>query len=188
MSRAYRLKVQENVKKVVRAEDRVSCQLELLEILPCEEMAQLLADELARLGFAIDGDTATRQDKGITITVDLPSATVTVQSAADKQLDLSSTRSTSVYDDLPRAEALESQLRKAAKAELAAKVEQVESLLQREVTDKLEARLGDIRKELESAANRATAGALKKRAAQLGQIKSISEDPEAGSLTIVVEV
>ena len=51
-----------------------------------------------------------------------------------------------------------------------------------------EAQLGDIRAELDRAVNRATAEALKQKAAQIGQIKQITDDEEAGSLTIVVEV
>ena len=42
MSRSYRLKVRETLRKVIRAEDHVSSQLELLEILPCDQMAELL--------------------------------------------------------------------------------------------------------------------------------------------------
>lgn len=188
MSRAYRVRVQESLKKIVRAEDSVSCQLEMLEILPCEQLAQLLADELVKLGFAIEGDRAIRKEKDITITVDLPSATVIVQAVSDKAVDLKSSKERNVADDRRLAADMEAALREEAKRDLEQQGLQAQSLLQRQVTDQLESRLGDIRQELEGAANRATAEALKKRAAQLGQIKSISEDPQAGSLTIVVEV
>ena len=188
MSRAYLVRVEENLKQVMRAEDYVSCQLEMLELLPCEQMAELLAAELAKLGFDIQDETATRHDKDVTVTVDLPSATVVVQSASDKAVKLKSTKLTRVEENRKQAAVAEANLRVEAKKELEEKRLQAQSLLQREVTDRLEARLGDLRKELESAANRATAEALKTRAAQLGEIKSISEDPAAGSLTIVVEV
>ena len=46
MSRSYRVSVRECVNRVIRAEDRISTQLEILEILPAEQMAGLLADEL----------------------------------------------------------------------------------------------------------------------------------------------
>ena len=45
-----------------------------------------------------------------------------------------------------------------------------------------------LQKELDQAVNRVTAEALKRKAAQMGQIKEMTEDPQAGSLTIVVEV
>ncbi len=188
MSRAYRVRVEERLQRIVRAEDHVSCQLELLEILPCDQMSQLLADELIKLGFKVEGETATRKEKDVTISVDLPSATVVVQAATDKQLDLKSAKVKNIYDNQQLVAETKARLQAEAHKELAALGDQAESLLQRQVTDQLEAKLGDIRKELEGAANRATAAALKQRAAQLGQIKSISEDPEAGSLTIVVEV
>ena len=86
MSRAYRIRVRESLRRVIRAHDRVSTQLELLEVLPPEQMAQLL------------------------------------------------------------------------------------------------------REELDQAVNRITAEALKQKAAQIGQIKELTEDPQSGSLTIVLEV
>ena len=45
-----------------------------------------------------------------------------------------------------------------------------------------------MRKELDQAVNRVTADALKEKAAQIGQIKSLSEDAATGSMTIVLEV
>ena len=63
-----------------------------------------------------------------------------------------------------------------------------ESVLQKQITDQLEAQLSDLKSELDQAVNRATAEALKQKAAQIGQIKQVTDDIEAGSLTIVVEV
>jgi hypothetical protein len=48
--------------------------------------------------------------------------------------------------------------------------------------------LAGLRQELDEAVNRATGEALKQKAGQLGQIKEMTEDPQTGSLTIVVEV
>ena len=56
MSRSYRISVRECVSKVIRAEDRVSTNLEILEVLPPEQMAGLLSDELERRGFRREGD------------------------------------------------------------------------------------------------------------------------------------
>ena len=61
-------------------------------------------------------------------------------------------------------------------------------MLQDKITEELEAELANLRGELDNAVNRATAQALKQKAAQIGQIKDMTEDPESGSLTIVVEV
>ncbi len=79
-------------------------------------------------------------------------------------------------------------LREELQRDLQKKAADKETGLQTKVTDRLEAQLGGLRQELDQAVNRVTAEALKRKAAQLGQIKEITEDPQAGSLTIVVEV
>ena len=63
MSRAYRIRLQETLRRVITAEDHVSTQLELLELLPPEQMADLLAAELERGGFEKKGEKLTRKNK-----------------------------------------------------------------------------------------------------------------------------
>lgn len=46
MSRAYRIAVSERQQRVIKAGDHVSTTLELLPLLPCEQMADLLTAEL----------------------------------------------------------------------------------------------------------------------------------------------
>ncbi len=60
--------------------------------------------------------------------------------------------------------------------------------MQTKVTDRLEQQLAGLRQELNQVVNRVTAEALERKAAQLGQIKELTEDPQTGSLTIVLEV
>ena len=79
MSRSYRIRVRETLRRVIRAEDHVSSQLEVLEILPADQMADLLAEELERRGFERDGKVATRRDGNVVITVELDSGVVTGQ-------------------------------------------------------------------------------------------------------------
>ena len=51
MSRAYRIRVQESLRRRIAAEDAVTTQLELLEVLPPEQMADLLHySEETRIG------------------------------------------------------------------------------------------------------------------------------------------
>lgn len=190
MSRSYRIKVRETLRRVIRASDHVSSQLELLEILPPEQMAELLARELTGRGFKRQGDLVSRKDKGVTITVELAGGTVTVQAESQQQVDLSSEKDGRVYDDArgPHAQQVKQQLREQLKASLEKDAARQQGELQKQVTDKLEGALADVRKELDQAVNRATAAALKLKASQMGQIKSLSEDPASGSLTIVVEV
>jgi hypothetical protein len=190
MSRSYRVSVKESVNRTVRAEDRVSTCLEMLEVLPSEQMAGLLSDELERRGFEKKGKVLVRREEdGITITVDPASGTVTVTAAEAEKVSLEGEKHGRAFDDAgPNASNVKQQLRGELKQELEKKVDKKKEALQSKVTDKLEGRLSDLRQELDQVVNRVTAEALKRKAAQLGQIKEMTEDPQAGSLTIVVEV
>jgi hypothetical protein len=189
MSRAYRIRVRESLRRTIRAHDRVSTQLELLEVLPPEPMAQLLTEELKRRGFEEQDGTLVRRQKNVTVRVDPKTGTVTVEAEASRDAALKGEADGRAYDDMgPNSRAVEKKLREELRQSLEKEAEQQAAELQSKVTDALERELGDLRRELDGAVNRVTAEALKQKAAQLGQIKEMTEDPQTGSLTIVVEV
>jgi hypothetical protein len=189
MSRSYRISVRESTDRVIRARDHVSTKLEILEVLPPEQMAGLLADELERRGFKREGDVLVRREKGVVVTVEPECGEVTVAAESAEKATLQATREGRAYDDAgPNAQRTREQLREEAKRDLEKRAAAKEAALQAQVTDKLEAALGGLRQELDQAVNRVTAEALKRKAAQMGQIKELTEDPQTGSLTIVVEV
>jgi hypothetical protein len=190
MSRAYRIKVSESLTRVIRAEDHVGTQLELLEILPPDEMASLLAAELAGRGFQETGDGLAREDGEIRIVVDPSTGEVTVRSESQQDVRLESKRDGYVYDEMGRRERsrAEQTLRDEAKQDIERQADLKAEELRRQVTDRLERELLDLQGELNAVANRVTAEALKQKAARLGQIKELTEDPESGSMTIVLEV
>src|SRR6187401_630302 len=51
MSRAYRIRVKESISQDLSASDEVCSDLEILEILPSDQMADLLSGELKGRGF-----------------------------------------------------------------------------------------------------------------------------------------
>src|SRR5262245_53644843 len=67
MSRAYRIAVRESIKRVVRARDHVSTDLEILGILAKEQMAELLAQELKKQGFKQKGKNLVRSKDGVSV-------------------------------------------------------------------------------------------------------------------------
>jgi hypothetical protein len=189
MSRAYRIRVRESLSRVVKAHDRVSTQLEVLEILPREQMGELIAQELEKRGFRRDGDVVVREKEGVTVTVDPVTGSVTVSAEGAEQVELESEKEGRAYDDAgSHADRVRKDLQEQAKKELEEQARRETERLQSEITDQLEAQLGDLRKDLDQAVNRVTAEALKRKAAQMGEIKELTEDPQSGSLTIVVEV
>ncbi|HEY7329737.1 MAG TPA: hypothetical protein VH592_19035 [Gemmataceae bacterium] len=189
MSRAYRVSVRETRSRVIRAEDHVSTQLEILEVLPPEQMAGLLADELKRRGFERDGTRLTRKQSGVTVTVETITSTVTVAAEASEETTIQAERTDRAYDDVgPHAKVVRENLKKQLEKDIERKVSEKTAGLQTKVTDRLERELNDVRQELDEVIHHVTAEALKRKAAQMGQIKEMTEDPQAGSLTIVVEV
>ena len=186
MSRAIQVRVSESVVRTVHVEDGVQSPLEMLPVLAPDRMADLLAAELEAQGFVRDGKLAKRKDPdGVEITVDLEAATVSVKLAADSRL--------SEQVDLETRAAVETQaqtenrLRDAAMDELEQRLAQKTEALRREVTDKLEKKLADLRGELDGSIGRATVAALTERAAQLGSIQELVQD-DAGNVTIKVKL
>lgn len=189
MSRSYRVSVRECVNKVIKAEDRVCTELEILEILPPEQMAGLLADELEKGGYRREGNLLVKEEDGIVISIDAEKGTVTISAQASESTKVEGERHGRAYDDIgPHASQVRDNLRQELQRDLEKKVEEKTGSLQSKVTDKLEGTLGDLRVELDKVVNKVTAEALKRKAASMGQIKEITEDPQSGSLTIVVEV
>jgi hypothetical protein len=186
MSRAIQVRISESVVRTVHVEDGVQSPLEMLPVLGAERMAELLAKELAALGFLRDGDTAKRTDPdGVEITVDLKGATVTVKIGAEERL--AESVELEARTAVERQASVEKNLRDDALDLLDKRLTERTEELRREVTARLERKLGDIKQELDGAIGRATVGALTERAAQLGRIEEVHED-EAGNVTIRVKL
>src|SRR5262245_65164965 len=115
MSRSYRVSVRECVNKVIKAEDRVSTELEILEILPPEEMAGLLSDELEKGGFRREGNLLVKEEDGVVVSIDAETGTVTVSAQASETTKVEGERHGRAYDDIgPHA----SQVREGLRQEL----------------------------------------------------------------------
>lgn len=190
MSRAYRIRVHEQLQRVLRASDHISTKLELLEILPAESMAALLAQELERCGLPREGTQHVRHQNGVTVAIDPATGTVSVRADAEENVNLKASRDS--WGDEEWSSALKDRHAQEARQQLNKELQQQadkrRAELARKVTDTLEAELAGLKKELDQIVNRVTGQALKQKAAQLGQIKEMTEDPVSGALTIVLEV
>jgi len=189
MSRAYRIRVHESQRGILKAEDAVRTNLGLLDVLPREEMATLLTGELKRRGFRDEDGLLRRDNEGVTITVEPCSGEVTARAEVKEEVKLESEHLGKGYDDLgPARRVIQEELQEKARKELQRLAGHEQWKLQQKATERLEGQLLDVKKELDQAVNRVTAEALKKKAAQLGRIKEMSDDVENGNLTITVEV
>ena len=191
MSRAYRIRVKESLKRDLKAEDSIRTQIEMLEILPAEQMGEMLARELEARGFERqeDGTLVRKSENGVCVTVEPCSGEVTIRAEAEDSVELEGHREGYGYDDVgPGNKHIKERLSNELKADLEKRADQHAEKVQTAATNKLEKELQDLQPEITEVANRVTAEALKQKAAQMGEIKEISEDRESGSLTIKVEV
>jgi hypothetical protein len=187
VSRAYRVTVKGSVHRVVHVEDGVCTTLELLPILPQERQAEILGQELERRGFRRENGVAKRVDgDGVVIEVDLKTGAVTVKAEASAEIVIEKERTERVVE-----EALEKGTKAAQERvdrEVARDAAAAEQKAKGEVAGKLERKLGDLRRELDSVTSRVTAEALKEKARKIGEIEELHEDVETGELTIKVRL
>ena len=190
MSRAYRITVKESETRELRGSDEICTQLELLEILPPEQMADLLKGELKNRGFEEQDDgTLARKDGKLTVTVDPCNGEVSVKSEVDEKVTIEAKRDATTYDDVgPGEKAVRDRVKDQLKQDIEKKAERETERLQTQATEALEKHLEELQPELGQIINKVTRDALKQKAQQLGTVKEISEDAETGSLTIKIEV
>lgn len=190
MSRAYRIRISETLERVVHVEDGVATQLEMLPILPKERMSALLAKELVAAGLVVEDGVARRvsADGEVTLAVDLASGEVSVRVTRSEDLELQAERARTIDIDRQNREGIAEELRTEVKAQLEAQAARATEDARKQATARLEGELRDARSELDRVVHRVTAAALKEKAAQLGDIEELSEDEEAGVLTIRVRV
>lgn len=185
MSRAIQVRVSESVVRTIHVEDGVESPLELLPVLAPDRMAELLAKELEDQGFTRDGKLAKRTDGDIEIVIDLEAAMVSVKIGAQSMLEEEIQLETRTAIELQQQ--TEARLRGAAIDELELRLAAKTEAMRREITDKLEQKLAELKTELDQAIGRATVEALTERAQQLGTIEEIAKD-EAGNVTIRVKL
>ena len=185
MSRAYRIEIAESLRRKVRVDDTVTAAVELPAILPNERMAELLGLALAARGFTVADGVATRSDE-LTWRIELGTGAVHLGLSDEGLLELHAERGAEVGDQTRAARAAE--LRARVRQDLDEQADAATAGLRREVTRRLEDALAGARQELDGAVTAAIGAALKERAAQLGQITEVFEDPQTGSLLIKVRV
>jgi hypothetical protein len=186
VSRAIQVRVSESIVRTIHVEDGVVSPLEILPILAPERMAELLARELEALGFVRDGGTCKRTAAdGTEVTIDLAAATVAVRLGASSDLQASADRTGRV--DIGGESAAQAKLRGEALADIDQQLAAQAETLRQAVTAQLEAKVADLKRELDGAIGRATIGALTEKAGQLGRIEETHQD-DAGNVTIRVRL
>jgi FtsH ternary system domain X5 len=190
MSRAYQIRVKESATRELKGEDAVCTRLELLDILPPEETAELLRAELKSRGFHETADgILSRKDGSLTVTVDSCTGEVSVKSVAAETVNIEAVRVGVGFDDVGALPGkLEEKTRQQAKEDVEKKAAREAAKLQAKATADLERHLDELQPEIGKIVNKVTREALKAKAARLGSVKEIAEDEETGAMTIKLEV
>jgi hypothetical protein len=184
MSKPYVVRIKETARRHIVVEDGVEARLEVLEILGKESTSRLLGEELARRGFTVDDGVATKTDAdGVVLRVDIEERKVHLGKREEANLEHTVERTERGWDDVPHKGMTE---RARAEGERALDAETTRRA--QEITSQLERKLGDVRAELDEVVVRVTQQALRIRAAQIGEVESVEEDAETGSMTIRVRV
>ena len=191
MSRAYVVTQKETLTETKNIKDGLETKIDIIPILPPENMGGLLLDSLIEKGYKKDpcGTSVTKVINGVRIVIDGGGVvTAEIQKEVTVNTVITATgRSDEDYKDHhERAmsqinQKLEEQ-REKAKQSLSNKIDEKRA----DITQVLEKVLGEEKKNIDEAINDATIRALKQRAAQLGEIISVEESGQ--DVTIRVKV
>lgn len=188
MSRIYRVELTASTRRHIRVEDGVRTHLQILDVLPRAQIADLLRAALQEAGFEPDpeGDLVRVEADGVEVRVDCATGQVDVRLASEKAVERSATREVALDTDWGEAgkDRARAQIKEGLEAEIDAEAE----ALREQITQILEGRLGDLRVELDRITNRVLADALKIRAKQLGEVIEVDDRIEEGAVTIKVRV
>ena len=173
----------------MHVEDGVQTKLELLAILPRDELGEILASELEKEGFSRDGQHMERTDEeGVRVRVDLETGAVTVDASEERELNLEAERSGVVWEEL--LEQARAAMTEEANQELVQQAD-IEERALREGSSIASWSAGwRVQKKTSTRPLIAPPpkGPLNAEFAQLGEIQEIHEDAESGGLTIRVKV
>lgn len=188
MSRAYRIRVSHSEDRIERIEDGVKIRLEVLDILPRDQMAEHLRAALVARGFdEVEGEPDVLQlapEEGIVIRVNVQAGELEARATGEARVAASRDVERAVYDPVRGRAKAEDEVRDQLEADLAKQ----KDAARQDLTRRLEDALQQARPLVDQAVNEATAKALEVRAGQLGEIQSIEGDAEQGRMVIRVKL
>ena len=174
MSRGYRIAVPlQTARGTVTASDELCVDLDVLPILSEGEMRALIKDSLKEKGWreGKDGEMTKVLGDGATAVLDKDGKTVTVRLETTREVQGSG------------------QTDQEAKASLDARSKEAEKEAKQKATQQLARAEPALRGELDDAVQKVYIEALKKKAAQMGQVESLQETKGTdGSMEITIKV
>jgi hypothetical protein len=192
MSRPYRVRVRESHREVIAAEDSITSKIDVVPVLDKAGTEQVARTILREHGFKEGEDgSMSRSKDGVEVTVDPrpgDDGSLSVEAKASANEEHLLEGEDEAGGGCPCSTRSEEAVREALRKRLRDQAGALHGAAQREVTGRLLGALGDLGCECEQIASQVTKRALKRRAQEMGQIRSITHDEKTGGMTIVVEL
>ncbi|MEM7014851.1 MAG: hypothetical protein AAF585_25605 [Verrucomicrobiota bacterium] len=193
MSQCYQVQLKQSVSRRVDQDDSVSYPIELTEILPQDEMKDILRGVLESDGWMAEPENSDRFRKtgaaGETLELDLGSMEVTATISDEKEVsaDVSATGIGERRSDAKR------DANRQLQQQAAAKGDQIEEAARRVLRDELREKLAesedDRMRQLNELLQKVYAESLKRKAGQLGDIMEVHESTgEDDNYELVIRV
>ena len=193
MSQTYKVRVKQTLRDTVNVGREWRQKIDLLQLLPSDRMGGLLALELEKDGWhkAQDGKVTKKHDQ-FDLEFDPVTRQLKIVYEQEQDIELDIDREIDVYDyadDESRANR-EGHLKviQEADGELKEEAQLLEKEMLKELESTQEQMLQEIDEMMHDKVEKAQIEALKEKARNLGDIQSISENIEAGEVTIRIKV
>lgn len=190
-SRPYRVKVRASIQETVVKDDSVTSKLDIVPILSSDQQEAITRGILSEHGFqdddSNDSGSMSRERNGVSVTINPSTGDIEARAEQSESIDLSEEDEVD-EGGCPCRVRNKADIEESMRRRLAKKAQGIHKSVQELVTGKLLGELSDIACEMEQVANQVTKRALKTRAQEIGNIKSIHHDDNTGGMTIVVEV
>ena len=193
MSQTYKVRVKQTLRDTVNVGREWRQKIDLLQLLPADRMGGLLALELQKDGWqkAQDGKVTKTHDQ-FDLEFDPVTRQLKIVYEQEKDVEMDVDREVNIYDyadDESRANREgHRKVIQEADGELQEEVQLLEKEMLTELESKQDQMLQEIDQMMQDKVEKAQIEALKEKARALGDIQSISENTEAGEITIRVKV
>lgn len=192
MSQTYVIKVSASVQEKVHAKDRRVKQLVLTEIVDKEEQRAILEEQLAARGWEKQEDGRWRRKRGEVVeTLDPGSMTVEAEVELEKSLERSRTivvRGDRDFEEQERRRQREQSELEKSIAITDDEKRRAESVLQREIADKLDESEEERQDELNEVVRGVYAESLKRKARRLGTVTEVREGTAGQDYELVIKI
>lgn len=189
MSQRYKIRLEDQWRIEAVGSDHVAMALQILPLLEASRIGELLAAELARRGFAEDGEGQYCLPSGdLQLTIDTRSQIATL--AGDFSATLAAEESVEgSLDECGETRLLaEEHLREQLEAKLQHSLDEQREEQRQQFALLLSEQLQQLRPLILSIVDAVTIDALKEKAAEIGSVESIDEDRDSGTLSLVIEL